>query len=256
MGVEADGDPQLGRRLPEGVVAAVVEVAAAVGVRADEDAAEAELAHAAARLGDRGVDLDHGDGADADQALRRRGAVVAEPVIIRAAETPGDLGRRVADGEADGGVEDGDVDPLRVHVREARAAVEGARGAVLVADLAGEHVVGAPADRAREPEETAHGSRDRVGPHRLRVVLGGQDAHAGGRVGDEDQRSELRLEVARPHGARLEDVAVRVDHGADRVSCHGGASFRRRRIRARSRTVASGSTARSSSSSDPVSTTP
>src|SRR5213083_2763524 len=137
--VEADGDPQRGRRLPERVVAAVIEVAAAVRVRADEDAAEAELAHAAARLGDRGLDVDHGDGADADQALGGRGAVVVQPVVVRAAEAPGDLGRRVADREADGRVEDGDVDPLRVHVREARAAVEGARGAALVAYLAAAH---------------------------------------------------------------------------------------------------------------------
>ena len=223
-GWKPTGDPQRGRRLPERVVAAVVEVAAAVGIRADEDAAEAELAHAAARLGDRGGDVDHGDGADADQALGGRGAVVVQPVVVRAAEARGDLGRGVADGEADGGVEDGDVDPLRVHVREARAAVEGARGAVVVADLAGEHVVGAPADRAREPEETAHGSRDRVRPHRLRVVLGGEDARAGGRVGGQDQRGELRVEVARPHAARLEDVAVRVDHRAVHVFCHGGAS--------------------------------
>src|SRR5438046_8938795 len=62
--VEADGDAELGRRLPEGVVAAVAEVAAAVGVRADEDAAKAEPAHAAAPLGARGGNAGHGTGAD------------------------------------------------------------------------------------------------------------------------------------------------------------------------------------------------
>src|SRR5207249_10581274 len=107
---------------------AVVEVVAAVGVWADEDAAEAELAHAAARLGDGGLDVDHGDRADADQPLGGRGAVVVQPVVVRAAEALGDPGRRVADGAAGGGVEDGDIDPLRVHVREARAAVEGTCG--------------------------------------------------------------------------------------------------------------------------------
>src|SRR5437773_6626743 len=156
----------------------------------------------AARLGDGGLDVDHGDGADADQALRGRGAVVPQPVVVGAAEAAGDPGRRVADRETDRRVEDGDVDALRVHVLQARGAVEGAGRCVVVADLPGEHVVGAPADRAREAHEPANRPRDRVRPRRLRAVLGGEDAPADDLVGDEDQLGELRVEVALPHAAR------------------------------------------------------
>src|SRR5436190_10782994 len=90
--------------------------------RPDHHRLETEVAHAPTHLGDGRVYVLERDDADAVQTRGRHGAVVAQPVVVRATRGAEHVGF-LDPGEHRGGVEDGDVDALVVHVDETRGRV-------------------------------------------------------------------------------------------------------------------------------------
>ena len=114
------GHVELLGRLPHRVVGAVGQRAAAAGVGTDEAGDEAELGHGAAQLAGRRRRVLQREQGRPEEPARIGGAVAGQPVVVGGGQGHG--GRRVLDGgevEADGGVQDGLVDALAVHVVQA-----------------------------------------------------------------------------------------------------------------------------------------
>src|SRR5262245_40185712 len=116
--VEPERHLQLLERGPEWLVVRVVPVAPVHLVRSEEDAAEAELAYAPARLRYRVVHVERRDHAGADQALRVLLAEFVEPIVVRARHGRPKPGIDVGDGQGEEparGIDHRDVDALDVH---------------------------------------------------------------------------------------------------------------------------------------------
>src|SRR5205814_383204 len=153
-GVEPDRHLEVLAHGPDGIVDGIVQLTAPDGgVRAHEDAHQAELLRAAD--GAHGaLDLLGGDDGGAEEALRRVGAVRVQPLVVS-------VGLHLGEGcildrgqpEEHGRVEDRLRDALDLHVGETRGRAEGAGPDLRVAELsrAGALAIGGRhARRARE----------------------------------------------------------------------------------------------------------
>ena len=203
--MDADRATELGRGAPERVVVGVVQLLGAPVRRGSEhDRLEVELLDAATHLGDGGVDVLERNHADAVEPARRRRAVVAQPVVVRATRGAEQLGI-VDPGEHRGRVQHGDVDALGVHVDQPRRRVvaPGAahlRPRLFVPGLAAH--VGSPGVAFVQCGERGEGFR--VGAHHA------EHLHTATRV--VELFAVRGLGVVLPDGSRLDDVPVRVDH--------------------------------------------
>jgi hypothetical protein len=120
--VEHDGDAEpLGLR-PDRVVHGILEGDTGQRVRPQVDALEAEVRHAAAHLGHRGLHVAQRDHADADQPRAIGGQVLlVQPVVVGTADRRVELGvARVHGVEAEGRERHRDVDTVGVHGLEPR----------------------------------------------------------------------------------------------------------------------------------------
>ncbi len=218
--VDAEGDVELLRHLPDRVVGAVAQGASEAGVGANEARHEPELGRGAAQLGGgRGGVLQrhHGRAEQAAPVLR---AVVGQPVVVGPGQRHGAV--RVGDGreiQPDGGVEHGLVDALGVHVGQAGCGVPPAGLGV-----------GQRAERRRVVEggsrsgQVAQGDGQDLGPadHDMLIASG-------------VTRDTRSLVVGEPGPGRLglDDVTVGVDDGTGprgrwvrRGDRHGAAGVR------------------------------
>ncbi len=168
--VHADWDVELLGRPPQGLVGPVGERAAGAGVGPDEAGDEAEIAHGASQLvGRRSRVLQREEGRP-EEAARVGGTVGGEPVVVGPSQRHA-AGRLLdqREVEADGGIEDGLVDALAVHVGQAGHGV-GAAGLRLGQRAEGGRVVegGArPGQRAQR-----NGQDLRCADHHVLVAVG------------------------------------------------------------------------------------
>ena len=188
-----------------------------VRVRPDEAATEAQLLLGKAHLGDRQIDRLQWQHRHTEQAVGIRLAVIGEPAVISAAGRSGELGVMDRAGEqAEARIEEGGVDAVGIHIRDALVRIEPARLAVLILHRVVDDTLPG-ADRA-DPADAALAVADRVllDDEPLFAVL----------LLDDPRRpvAERRVDVFVPEVQRLEDVTVGVD---DVVSAtHNPAPFR------------------------------
>ena len=231
--VQADGKVDFLARAPDRVVDRIIELLAVDRrVRAEKDADQAELPRAANDpYRARQILMRHGR--DAEQAVRRRRAVLRQPLVVGVGLRFGELGI-VQGGETEeqGGVEDRLLDAVAVHVGEARERPEGPRADLAVLHLAATCPL---ALRRRHPararqREPVRGPFAAVVAEPLAAVGTGHDLP--------DAIAELRGRALRHARGRLEDVPVGVDDGSVRhaarlpeapVAPQGGVVSRRAR---------------------------
>ncbi len=207
-GMQSDGQAELLAGPPDRVVDRVVELLAVDGgVGAEEDAHQPQVPGAADDThGARHVLVRHD--ADAEEALRCRGAVLGEPLVVGVCLYLGEVGvLERGKAEEERRVEDRLFDAVRIHVHETRERPEGAGPDFRVLHLATARplaVGGRHAADAGECESVR-------GP--LPTVVAEPLAAVGTRHDLPDPVAELRRRALGHAGGRLEDVAVGVDDG-------------------------------------------
>jgi hypothetical protein len=153
--VETDREIEVLGRRPEQLVHRVVDhLAAAVWVRPDEAALEAQLLRGEAHLGDRQIDRLQGQHRDAEQPVGVGLAVIGEPAVVGAAGRGRQFGILDRAGEeAQRRIEKRGIDAVRIHVGDAGMRIEAALAALPVLHRIGrdDALAGANSAGAAEP---------------------------------------------------------------------------------------------------------
>ena len=199
--VDGDGDVQpLGFR-PEGGEPRVAQQRVFPHGAPDLDADHLQRGHRAVHLPDGALQILQSHDADALEALRAHLAVVVQPIVVRLRPRGGEA-RVVGDRERQlvGGIDDGRVDLVAVHVGQAGPGVVGPHPAI----------VDGLAARRRQVAVDAHESALRVGPPDLAVDE--PDDVAPGDLGV-DGAPVVVLRIDPLVGfVDLDDVPIAVDH--------------------------------------------
>ena len=208
--VHGDRNAQRFGALPEGLVAGALDRTPGVGIRTEKRAAKAESCDAALELGDRCVDVVEREQRDADQPLRIRATEVCEPIVVGATQSR--VERRVRDlgeEEAQGRIQDADVDFLEVHVAQALLRIEATRRQAAILGLRTRR------QRARDAHDEA--VVDDVAELAVLVALRARGPPP-----------EARLEILAPELRGLDHVPVGIDHERARGIAQASSPLRAR----------------------------
>src|SRR5262249_36871398 len=99
--METNGYAEFFERGPQRLVVEVVPVPAIDDGRAQEDAAEAQLVHTAAGLGDGVIDVEGRDHADPHQPLTVGRTEVIQPAVIRSGNRGGEVWVEIGHGQSE-----------------------------------------------------------------------------------------------------------------------------------------------------------
>ncbi len=207
-----DCDVELFSGAPKRLVGGIVETPAVERIWAHEHGLEAEVAHDAAHLAHRFIDILQRHRRDRVQAPRIRAAEVGHPVVVGATGRGCELRvGEIAVEQPQRRVEDGDVDSLRVHHLDPLMRVA----------ASGRNVVPGESARTLEIAQSAGDHRGRDRQRRAASILAADPEFiaAPARTPNlDDPIVEFGLGVLGPHFTRLDHVAVGIDYPIHR-SC-------------------------------------